>query len=177
MQHMLVGLQGQTQQGAQGVSGLWQTASSVRNSICSFAADHKVPGVRLNATKFLEQTVIMFTAETVPVLAPGTQSIRQQSMQSLHGILTPAAVSHFRMHECTTSSLIPIFCNSSASSLPLLMANSTMDARQHLSLVLRVASRPFTEAVISKGPLTHTTSTCCDFMLHNDTADTAAADA
>lgn len=131
MHHMLVGLQGQTQQGAQGVSGLWQTASSVRNSICSFAADHKVPGVRLNATKFLEQTVIMFTAETVPVLAPGTQSIRHQSMQSLHGILTPAAVSPFRLHKNMTSNSVPTFGNCLECSLPLLMANSLMYARRH----------------------------------------------
>lgn len=89
----VVAAQGQTQQGAQAVSGLWQAASSLRNSICSYASDHKVPGVRLNATKFLEQIVLLFTADTVPALMPGAKGMRQQTMQGLHGLLTPAAVS------------------------------------------------------------------------------------
>ncbi|DBB00785.1 TPA: hypothetical protein ACH3X1_000717 [Trebouxia sp. C0004] len=84
--------QSQTQQGAQAVTSLWQNAGTLRNSICSFAGNHKVPGVRLNATKFMEQVVLTFTAENVPVLSPGAKHIRQQPMQSLHGILTSATL-------------------------------------------------------------------------------------
>ena len=89
----VVVLQGQSQQGAQAVTSLWQNASTLRNSICSFAGNHKVPGVRLNATKFIEQVVLTFTAENVPVLSPGAKHMRQQPTQSLHGILTLATVS------------------------------------------------------------------------------------
>lgn len=84
--------QGQNQQGALDVTSLWQNASSLRNSICSFAGNHKVPGVRLNATKFMEQVVLTFTAENIPVLSPGAKHMRQQPTQSLHGILTPATL-------------------------------------------------------------------------------------
>ncbi|KAA6422561.1 MAG: hypothetical protein FRX49_07422, partial [Trebouxia sp. A1-2] len=84
--------QGQSQQGAQAVTSLWQNASTLRNNICSFAGNHKVPGVRLNATKFMEQVVLTFTAENVPVLSPGATHMRQQLTQSLHGILTPATL-------------------------------------------------------------------------------------
>ena len=75
------------------MTGVWHTASSLRNSICSFAADHKVPGVRLNATKFLEQVVLTFTADSVPMLKPGLKNLRPQPMSSVQGILTPTAVS------------------------------------------------------------------------------------
>ena len=92
LQHIFVVLQGQSQHGAQAVTSLWQNASTLRNSICSFAGNHKVPGVRLNATKFMEQVVLTFTAENVPVLSPGARHMRQQPTQSLHGILTSATV-------------------------------------------------------------------------------------
>ena len=85
------------------MSGVWQAASSLRNTICSHAADHKVPGVRLNATKFLEQIVLLFTADTVPALMPGAKGMRQQTMQGLHGLLTPAAVSHSPKHVSTVN--------------------------------------------------------------------------
>lgn len=55
--------------------------------------DHTVPGVRLQATKFLEHIVLLFTADSVPVLAPGGKTISMQRLASLKTVLTPAAVS------------------------------------------------------------------------------------
>ena len=75
------------------VTNIWDIASSLKNSICSFATEHKVPGVRLNATKFLEQIVLTFTDDKVPVLTPGSKNLRPQPMSSVHGVLTPSAVS------------------------------------------------------------------------------------
>ena len=90
------------------MNSIWQAANTLRNTICSFAAEHKVPGVRLNATKFLEQIVLVFTADVVPSLALGARSMRQQPMQGLHGILIPATVSCSRQHHICNTPLLSI---------------------------------------------------------------------
>ena len=72
---------------------MWQLADTLRYSIGSAMTDHTVPGVRLQATKLLEHIVLLFTADTVPVLVPGSSTITTQRLATLRTMLTPATVS------------------------------------------------------------------------------------
>lgn len=128
--------QGQSQHGSKEVTSVWHIASSLRNSICSFAADHKVPGVRLNATKFLEQTVLMFTADVVPVLTPGNQSLRPQPMSGVCGILTPSAL--MREAEVHLGQLTSMLRSPGVASLPGTVAIVAVKAAHSIAL-----HRPF----------------------------------
>ena len=83
-------LQGTSHDAAQ---SMWQLADTLRYSIGSAMTDHTVPGVRLQATKLLEHIVLLFTADTVPVLVPGSNAMTMQRLATLRTILTPTTVS------------------------------------------------------------------------------------
>lgn len=75
------------------MKGVWQSADSLRHTIGTTMSDHTVPGVRLQATKFLEHIVLLFTADTVPVQQTGGKGITMHRLASLRTLLTPALVS------------------------------------------------------------------------------------
>lgn len=75
------------------IQGVWQSADTLRYSIGTAMTDHTVPGVRLQATKFLEHIVLLFTADTVPVLTAGSKATTMQRLTALRTKLTPALVS------------------------------------------------------------------------------------
>lgn len=48
---------------------VWEGAEGLKAAVTSLAAQHKNDGVRLNAAKFIEQAVLLLTADSLPAPA------------------------------------------------------------------------------------------------------------
>lgn len=76
-----------------GVQQLWHATLALQQQAGALLASHANPGVRLQAAKFIEHLVIMFTDISLPCARPGSAAISQQPIACAGPLARPAIVS------------------------------------------------------------------------------------
>ncbi|KAK9830014.1 hypothetical protein WJX72_009205 [[Myrmecia] bisecta] len=80
--------------GAAALREMWAVASEFKSAIIKLAVNHSNDGVKLNAIKFLEQTVVLYTGDLLPTLYPGapSEALRMQPWPPSHALLKPTVL-------------------------------------------------------------------------------------
>ena len=76
-----------------GVQQLWDATVALQQHAGALLASHANAGVRLQAAKFIEHLVIMFTDSSLPCTQPGSAAISHQPTASAGPLARPATVS------------------------------------------------------------------------------------
>ena len=76
-----------------GVQQLWDATLALQQQAGALLASHANAGVRLQAAKFIEHLVIMFTDTSLPCTQSGSAAISHQPIASAGPLARPAIVS------------------------------------------------------------------------------------